>query len=104
MKGILESYAERVKKSKHIPILLINEADAVLSVRTSVGGNNPTNEDILNEVNLFSENINTYLKGGLPLDEWVPRLQAGCHKEKDFVKYNYEGMLDIEGQVRVIQC
>ena len=44
VKGIFESYAQRVKKSKRIPILLINEADAVLSVRTSVGGNNPTLE------------------------------------------------------------
>ena len=51
-----------------------------------------TSEDILNEVNLFCEIINNYLKGGLPMDEWVARLQAGCQKEKDFVKYNYEGM------------
>ena len=50
VKGIFESYAERVKKSKHIPILLINEADAVLSVRTSVGGNNPTLEKTENAI------------------------------------------------------
>lgn len=50
VKGIFETYAERVKKSKRIPILLINEADAVLSVRTSVGGNNPTLEKTENAI------------------------------------------------------
>lgn len=50
VKSIFESYAERVKKSKHIPILLINEADAVLSVRTNLGGNNPTLEKTENAI------------------------------------------------------
>ena len=50
VKGIFESYAQRVKKSKRIPILLINEADAVLSVRTNVGGNNPTLEKTENAI------------------------------------------------------
>ena len=50
VKSIFESYAAHVKKSKHIPILLINEADAVLSVRTSVGGNNPTLEKTENAI------------------------------------------------------
>lgn len=50
VKGIFESYAQCVKKSKSIPILLINEADAVLSVRTSVGGNNPTLEKTENAI------------------------------------------------------
>lgn len=50
VKSIFESYAERVKKAKHIPILLINEADAVLSVRTSVGGNNSTLEKTENAI------------------------------------------------------
>ena len=42
VRGIFESYAQLVKKSKRIPILLINEADALLSVRTGIGGNNPS--------------------------------------------------------------
>ena len=50
VKGIFESYAQKVKKSKRIPILLINEADAVLSVRTSVGGNNPSIEKTENAI------------------------------------------------------
>ena len=51
-----------------------------------------TNADILNEAELFSEKINTMLKEGVPMEQWVDMLQAGCHKEKDFVRYNYEGM------------
>ena len=50
VKGVFESYAQRVQKSKRIPILLINEADAVLSVRTNVGGNNPTLEKTENAI------------------------------------------------------
>ena len=42
VRGIFDSYAMLVKKSKLIPILLINEADALLSVRTGIGGNNPS--------------------------------------------------------------
>ncbi len=82
------SFAERYGLQGYFTSMFvsnINEAEGF-------GFPDNTNEDILNEVNLFCETINTYLKGGLPLDEWVPRLQASCHKEKDFVKYNYEGM------------
>ena len=50
VKGIFDSYAQRVKKSKRIPILLINEADAILSVRTTVGGNNPSIEKTENAI------------------------------------------------------
>lgn len=50
VKDLFDSYAERVKKAKRIPILLINEADAVLSVRTSVGGTNPTLEKTENAI------------------------------------------------------
>ena len=41
VRGIFDSYAKLVKRSKCIPILLINEADALLSVRTGIG-NNPS--------------------------------------------------------------
>ena len=51
-----------------------------------------TNEDILNEINLFCGKINAFLKEGVPMEQWVTDLQANCHKEKDFVRYNYEGM------------
>lgn len=41
VRGIFDSYAQLVKNAKRIPILLINEADALLSVRTGIG-NNPS--------------------------------------------------------------
>lgn len=50
VKSIFEDYAKQVKTSKRIPILLINEADAMLSVRTSVGGSNPTLEKTENAI------------------------------------------------------
>ena len=50
VRGVFDSYAQRVKKAKRIPILLINEADAVLSVRTTVGGNNPSLEKTENAI------------------------------------------------------
>lgn len=50
VKGIFEDYAGLVKHSKRIPILLINEADALLSVRTNIGGNNPTIEKTENAI------------------------------------------------------
>jgi len=50
VRGIFDSYAQLVKKSKRIPILLINEADALLSVRTGIGGNNPTLEKTENAI------------------------------------------------------
>ena len=39
VRGIFDSYAQLVKRAKRIPILLINEADALLSVRTGIGNN-----------------------------------------------------------------
>ena len=50
VKGVFEDYAGLVKRSKRIPILLINEADALLSVRTNIGGNNPTIEKTENAI------------------------------------------------------
>ena len=58
VKNIFSNYANLVKKSKLIPILLINEADALLSVRTSVGGNNPTIEKTENAIqNILLESM-----------------------------------------------
>lgn len=50
VKGIFESYANLVKLSKRIPILLINEADALLSVRTSIGSANSSIEKTENAI------------------------------------------------------
>ncbi|MCR5014515.1 MAG: ATP-binding protein [Bacteroidales bacterium] len=58
VKGIFESYAKFVKVSETIPILLINEADALLSVRTTIGGNNATLEKTENAIqNILLEEL-----------------------------------------------
>ena len=58
VKGIFDDYARLVKQSKRIPILLINEADALLSVRTGIGGTNPTLEKTENAIqNILLESM-----------------------------------------------
>lgn len=58
VKGIFDDYDCLVKQSKRIPILLINEADALLSVRTSIGGTNPTLEKTENAIqNILLESM-----------------------------------------------
>lgn len=58
VKGIFDDYARLVKESKRIPILLINEADALLSVRTGIGGTNPTLEKTENAIqNILLESM-----------------------------------------------
>ena len=42
VKSVFENYAQLVQRAPKIPILLINEADALLSVRTGIGGSNPS--------------------------------------------------------------
>lgn len=82
------SFAERYGLQGYFTSMFVSNWDEAYSF----GFPNNTNEDILNEAELFSEKINTMLKDGVPMEQWVGFLQAGCHKEKDFVKYNYEGM------------
>lgn len=49
-------------------------------------------EDISIETALFCQKINTFLKENVPMDQWVKQLQNTCHKEKDYVKFNYKGL------------
>ena len=82
------SFAERYGLNGYFTSMFIsniNEAEGFGFVDNN-------NDDIFNEINLFCEKINTYLKDGVPMNQWVTDLQATCHKEKDFVKFNYEGM------------
>lgn len=51
-----------------------------------------TDEDIFHETDLFCDKINAFLREGVPMDQWVGLLQAGCHKEKGYVKFNYDGL------------
>ena len=82
------SFAERYGLHGYFTSMFISNWDEAYSF----GFADNSNDDILNEAELFSEKINTLLKDGVPMEQWVDLLQAGCHKEKDFVKYNYEGM------------
>ena len=82
------SFAERYGLHGYFTSMFVSNWDEAYSF----GFADNTNDDILNEAKLFSEKINTMLKEGIPMEQWVDSLQAGCHKEKDFVKYNYEGM------------
>ena len=82
------SFAERYGLNGYFTSMFIsniNEAEGFGFVDNN-------NDDIFNEINLFCEKINIYLKDGVPMNQWVTDLQATCHKEKDFVKFNYEGM------------
>lgn len=56
-----------------------------------------TEEEIFNEVELFSIRINNLIKSGRPQDEWVGALQADADMSKGFVKYNYENMEYFDG-------
>ena len=58
----------------------------------SLGFPENTNEDILNEESIFCEKINALLKEGIPMNQWESLLYSSCHSEKDFVRFNYEGM------------
>ena len=82
------SFAERYGLHGYFTSMFVSNWDEAYSF----GFPDNTNEDILNEVSIFCETINTYLKKGIPMEQWVGLLQAGCHKEKNYVKYNYEGM------------
>ena len=82
------SFAERYGLQGYFTSMFISNWDEACSL----GFPDNTNEDILNEVDLFCEKINAFLKEGVPMEQWVDLLQAGCHKEKDFVRFNYEGM------------
>ena len=82
------SFAERYGLHGYFTSMFISN----LNEAEGFGFPDNTDEDILNEVNLFCESINTCLKEGVPIEQWTGLLQASCHKEKDFVRYNYEGM------------
>lgn len=56
------------------------------------GFHNNTDEDILDEVNFFSNKINEFIKNNVPMETWVSTLQECCHKEKDYVRFNYEAL------------
>lgn len=60
-------------------------------------GYNATEEEVFNEVELFSERINKLIKDNVPYEEWVGKLQAIADMSKPFVKYNYDAMEYFDG-------
>lgn len=58
----------------------------------SHGFPNNTEEDIFNEIDFFCDQIRNFIENGTEMSCWVNILQEVCHREKDFVKFNYEAM------------
>lgn len=56
------------------------------------GVGNTTDETIQNEMEWFCTEVNSYIKNEVPLSTWVDKLQSSCHKELDFVRFNYEAL------------
>lgn len=53
---------------------------------------NNTEEDIFNEIDFFCDQIRSFIENGTEMSCWVNILQESCHREKDFVRFNYEAM------------
>lgn len=60
-------------------------------------GYNAAEEDVFNEVELFSDRINNLIKSNVPYEKWVEKLCEDADMDKPFVKYNYEGMEYFDG-------
>lgn len=54
----------------------------------------PNNEesDIFAEIDYFCDQIHGFIEAQTEMASWVGILQEGCHREKDFVRFNYEAM------------
>ena len=58
-----------------------------------------TNEqDIFDEITFFSKEINTLITNDIPMDTWVKHLNEVGHKEKDYVKFNYDALAYYDGR------
>lgn len=53
---------------------------------------NNNEQDIFDEIDVFAGQINSFVKNDIDMSCWVGILQENCHKEKDFVRFNYEAM------------
>lgn len=49
-------------------------------------------DDIFNEVTLFAERVNNLIKQDVPLYEWPNTLRSEADMNKDYVKFNYDGL------------
>jgi hypothetical protein len=53
---------------------------------------NNNEEDIFNEIDVFVEQVKGLIANQVEMKDWVNILQENCHKEKDFVRFNYEAL------------
>lgn len=53
---------------------------------------NNNEEDIFNEIDVFVEQVKDFIINQVEMKDWVNILQENCHKEKDFVRFNYEAL------------
>lgn len=60
-------------------------------------GFNANEQDVFNEVALFSERVHDLIENETPYSEWVKSLNRVADISKGFVKYNYEGMEYFDG-------
>lgn len=51
-----------------------------------------TEENIAEQMEIFCRTINCFIRGGIPMDEWVEDLQGMCNRELPFVRFNYEAL------------
>ena len=49
-------------------------------------------DDIFNEVTLFAERVNRLIKENTDLSEWPAILRGQAAMEKDYVRFNYDGL------------
>ena len=56
------------------------------------GFNEADEEDIFNEIDVFCDSIRGFIENGTDMNTWVAILQENCHKEKGFVRFNYDAM------------
>ena len=50
------------------------------------------NHDIENENRWFTEELTNLINKNVPMKEWINYLQNNCHKEHEFVRFNYEAL------------
>ena len=56
-------------------------------------GFNATEEEVADELRIFNERMNSFLRNDdIPMENWPRILQEECHRSIPFVRYNYEAI------------
>jgi len=64
-----------------------------------LGKEETTDEDIFNETTNFSKGLNTLIREGKAMDTWCDYFKKNSNYERDFVKYNMDGLEYFEKEV-----